>query len=833
MNISIKRTLVSSAVLAALATVSQAYADDPAPVQVAQAAPAAAAPAEAQAKDKIAPEKLETVIVTGTARSEGVKKLDASFSITTASEEQIKEAAPSSTADLLKIVPGVWAETTGGESGANIFVRGFPAGGDAPFTTIQFNGSTIFPPPTLSFLENSTLFRLDDTIDHVEVLRGGPSPIFSNGQTGVTVNFIAKKGTDVPEGSVRLTTGTGQLARFDAYYGGKIADNWYLSGGGFYRTSNGIRDTQYPADRGGQFSLNLTRKLVDGELNVYGRVTNDKNTFFLAVPLISGDNGHSLSAFPGFDPHTGTLYGNDVRLGTLEVSPGATPGTINRDLADGRGIDIHLFGASLDKKVGDWTLSDKANYLSGNAPTYALFTGPNPQTLGSFINGAITAANGKPNVVAAAGGLATGGTASFVNGGTPITDLNKQVIQAGFWSVDKRLQSFTNDLRVSRDLFTGNTATVGLYFADYSSDDLWYLGNSMLLSAETNAKPIDVRLNNGVLVTRHGFNGAPFFDVNAHYNGRNTAVFVADEWKLNDRLRFDGGARFERERVNATLENVTFGVDLDNNPLTLYNNDAAILNGTHRTIDFRASHASWTAGVNYYLTPAMSTFARVNAGYAFPQFDNLRDGQDNVQTVRQYELGLKTNTKTYAAFLTGFYNYFTGLPFQVFANGQNITSIGDSRAYGLEFEGALRPIQNLEFALTGVLQKANYENYAGNTGHRVIRQPRVQYRFTPSYRLPLQFGTVKAYTTYTYVGDRFADIENLQFLPSYHTLDAGVVAQFFNGFEVRLTGTNLTNQIGITEGNTRVIGNATGVGGVFMARPIFGRAYELSLAYQF
>lgn len=74
-----------------------------------------------------------------------------------------------------------------------------PSEGDAPFVTMQLDGSPLFPPPSLSFLENSTLFRVDDTVERMEVLRGGSSPIFSNGQPGLTVNFIQKKARTNPK----------------------------------------------------------------------------------------------------------------------------------------------------------------------------------------------------------------------------------------------------------------------------------------------------------------------------------------------------------------------------------------------------------------------------------------------------------------------------------------------------------------------------------------------------------------------------------------------------------------------------------------------------------
>lgn len=794
--------------------------------QTGEEAPAAAKQAGEQ---KELAQTLDTIVVSGSAQSRGLKKSEASFSITTATPEEIDDAAAISTADLLKIVPGVWVESTGGVSGANIDVRGFPGGSDAPFITMQIDGAPVFPPPTLSFLENSTLIRLDETVAGMEVLRGGPSPVFANGQPGATVNFLQKHGGPTPEAEARFTASSHGLYRFDGYYSGPIAPDWYFSVGGFYREDDGVRDTEFLADKGGQFVATLTHVFDHGEFTLYGRHTDDNNAFFTGVPLLKREGG-GISAFPGFDPTEDTLLGRDFRHVDIQVTPGATPGTISRDLADGRGIELNLFGATVDLDYDGWTVSNRANFLDGFAPTNGLFTGPTPQTLDSFIADSIAAANGNPAVLAAAGAPATSGMASFVNGGGAPAG-SQQVMSAGFWVVDKDLKSFTDELRVSRELFEDNTVTVGAYYADYSSNDRWFLGNNMLLTAEPNARRIDVALNNGVAVTHEGFNGAAFFAVNAEYDGDNIAGFIADEWEVTERLRLDAGFRVERQEVDAILENITTA-DLDDNPLTLSNNNATVFDGTFRTIDFEDTDTSWTAGVNYLLRPDTSAFLRVNSGYFFPQFDNLRDGQDNTQQVDQYELGLKSAADFYSVFLTAFYNEFNGLPFQVFAEGRNITRIADSRAFGLEFEAQLRPFENFDLTMTGNWIDAEYFDFGTNSGNRIRRQPKVQFRLTPGYYIPGEWADLRLFLTWTHVGDRFADIENQQPLPSYDTLDFGVVAYVGENWELRVQGTNVTDELALTEGNARVLGSGV-TDNVFLGRPLEGRNILTSLTYRF
>ena len=801
----------------------------------AQTEPAASTAPAAEPSNEVSKE-IQQVVVTGVASARGVRKVDSAFSITTANEEQLKQASPSSTADIMKLVPGVYAESTGGQSGANIEVRGFPSGSDSPFVSVQMMGNPIFPPPTLSFYEGSSAFRLDDTVERVEVLRGGPSTIWSNGQPGATMNFILKEGTDTPEGTVRFTTGTGSLRRVDMYYGGKLSDGWYGSVGGFYRKTDGVRDAGFPADDGHQITATLTRNLDQGKLTLYARSTDDKNAFYTGVPLISSNGGRTINAFPGFDPLTGTLMSGEMRNFTIEAGPGRT---LTKDLGDGRGLKATVFGANFDQRIGDWSISNKFNRFDGDMNTIAMFTGNNPLSMSDYINSAIASANSNPATVAAAGGLATSGTASYVKGGAVSGD--QQVVQAGLWAVEKKLKSFTDELRVSKELFKGNTITVGGYFADYSSHDVWFLGNSHLMTAVPQASLINVTLNNGVVVSKNGTDGPVNYAPVASYDGRNTAGFISDEWQISDKIKMDAGVRHEKQKISGTISNLTSG-DTDNNPLTVYNNGTSMTTGANTYLSRSDSANSFTIGGNYKLAKDSSVFVRANRGHTFVSFDDIRgagtqqDANDRsllpTPKISQYEIGFKTATQLYTAYINAFHTQFDGIAFtQILSNGQELRSVSGSKGNGVEFEVAVRPIENLQLQLTGDYQKSEYKDNPVTDGKVVQRQPKLQFRFTPTYRIPFgENNAAKLYATYTSIGERWADQANQQYLPSYRTVDAGVLFSFGDKIEVRLAGTNLNNELGLTEGNSRL---TTGNVGPINARPLFGRTWEASLLYRF
>lgn len=189
-------------------------------------------------------------------------------------------------------------------------------------------------------------------------------------------------------------------------------------------------------------------------------------------------------------------------------------------------------------------------------------------------------------------------------------------------------------------------------------------------------------------------------------------------------------------------------------------------------------------------------------------------------------------------YATLFHTNFKGLVTTVIGNGGPQASIGGARSTGVELEGQIRPIDNFAIAFSGTWLDAKYRNFFANngatdlSGNRVQRQPKWQWRVTPSY--DIEFGSdskVSLYSTFAYVGDRFSDTGNTQDLPHYFKIDAGVTFDVNRALTFAVTADNLTDKVGLTEGDPRTIGQTGGE--VVNARPILGRSFRFSAAYKF
>lgn len=777
--------------------------------------------AEPDAEDS--PLDLREIVVVGTAGGAGIRKQDAAFATTSLNSDDIAQFGPKSTADLLKAIPGVWAESSGGQNGANIFVRGFPGGGDAEFVTVQVNGASIFHPSTLSFLENTQLFRVDQTIERVEGVRGGPSTVFSNGQPGLTVNFQQKTGGDTFEHFVQAGTSDFGERRFDFTTSGPVAEDTSYFIGGFYAASDGIRDSEFTSEEGGQITANIKRDFERGSVVLSARYLNDFGAWLLPIPVIQ--EGSNIREFEGFDINDGTFGSNDIRLATL-------PDGTAFDGGDGRGADLVNLGGSFDYDLGGgFSLSNRVSYLNGEANTTGFVPrSGSVQTLQDFFD---------DNV---GGRIAAGaGIASFTNAATgQDLSLDTNIIELGHWVVLKDIENFSNELVISKNLF-GHNLSAGVYYADYSSLDRWNLGSARLVTATDNAQRVTLELDNGQqFQDANGFSQGSFFNQNSAYDGTDIALFLSDTWEVTDQLTVDGSVRWQNSSVDATLENNS-SVDADGDPDTLFNNGVAVLDGSFSTINQDASDISFSFGANYAFTEEFGVFARITQGNRFPFFDNLREGLNQVQEVTTYESGVKLTTARLGAFATVFYNEFDGLQStEILNDGTILPSQGGAETFGIEFELVAEPVDNLLLPVTGTFLDAELVNFGQGadaasfvdlSGNQIQRQPRFQVRFAPSYSFDTGPVRTNVFGAVNYVGDRFSDVNNLQVLPNYTKVDAGVIFELNDQINFEILGDNIFNSEGLTEGNPRVIG--TPGSDVIFARPILGRSVRFRLGYRF
>lgn len=191
-----------------------------------------------QTQENIAQE-VEELIVVGTPGGQGISRQDAAFAVTAISADEISRIAPASSSDLLKNIPGVWVESSGGSAaGANIDVRGLPGGGDTPFVTQSINGSPLFGQSAgISFFATDALVRIDESVVGVEAVRGGPGSVFARGESGLTVNYRLREGSETPESGIKITTALNHDEnRIDAYTSGPLSeDDLFYSVAGYER----------------------------------------------------------------------------------------------------------------------------------------------------------------------------------------------------------------------------------------------------------------------------------------------------------------------------------------------------------------------------------------------------------------------------------------------------------------------------------------------------------------------------------------------------------------------------------------------------------------------
>jgi outer membrane receptor protein involved in Fe transport len=811
-------------------------------------------------------QSLQEVVVTATASQ--TTKLDASYNVVTADAELIKESNPLSAADLLKIAPGIWPESSGGETGLNVEVAGFPSGGDTPFFTTMIMGMPVYGSPMLSYMDTASFIREDDTVQRLEVVQGGPAAVFGPGQMGGTGNYILKTGDTAPGGTVSATYGTEGEWRGDAYDGFTIANGWYGSVGGFYRVSDGVRNSQFPADTGGQFTATLKHDLDGGSVTFWGRVLDDKDQYVTPIPLVENSNG-SFSGYPGFNPLTATFngYGNQ----NVTLADNANDSFLRTNLANGRSSQLYFLGADYDQHLGGWTLHNGFLIDGGGMDTNGWFSGQNPRPLSMYLYGCNvpepsgwcngTTPADKNNLNGGLGYPANYDIQALSAGSGAAVPLSTNVITQSYHYIQKSVQSVTDEFRVSRELFQDDTLTAGVYLADYTENDTW-ISDQALMTATPNASLITLSYqqngNTYDLSSPQGFvnDNGTYNNPARHGDGRNVAPYLSDSWHDGPWLA-DVGARLENEDLHERACLTTTG--MMGTVYDLWDNKVPVCNGGWDYEHYTHTMPSFTGGVNYEFSNNMSAYVRANSGNHLASLDDIVYAHVNapktfppVETIRNYEAGLKFQTSFSYVDVSAYHRTFDGIRYQG-TTLEGVAIPGEYGEYGalangVDLDGYVRVFKGFTVRVVGDYTTGHYDHdyaclpyttilgtssCASIDGAPLQRQPKFQIRVTPSYFAATAWGDVTTWLTFEHAGQRYSDIAGTQPLGTYNMLSGGVVTDIGDHWQFRVQGTNLTNTLALTEGNARVFGGAVGVGDVVLARPYEGREVNFTVGYNF
>ncbi|WMJ71239.1 TonB-dependent receptor [Stenotrophomonas sp. 24(2023)] len=809
----------------------------------------AAAPASSRqdAKGSSDAATLDTVVVTGAARTQ--RRFDASYAVNSLTREDVQKLAPKSYADLLGSVPGIHVEATGGEVQNITRLRGIPT--DRGFIAFQQDGLPLYHELDGNFFNSGDgMNRIDVMNQRVEVVRGGPAPIYAS-SGGAIVNNILAEGSEQTQGKAQVTVGDTGLYRGEMYQSGALGKDTFYAVGGFLREHDGYRDNGFPNDKGGQIRGNIKHYFDDTSwFKVSGTFVDDHNTFYLPIPVADPRNPN-VSLDPYINYFTGTLNSPALRSVNLKYLDGAGAlQSMNRDLADGRHMRFGNVGFQYENSASDWTISFKSGYTKGRNTFDALYSTTNPVDGTTFANSYLNAARAAfgPGVARMGYALAGSNGASVYN---PNTD-SGLVMSAQYRAADSDFYSGQADLSATRLFETGmgtHDLNVGVYTAFFGSTALNVYQDMLLqvrgkpdlldlVAYDANGNPLGYVTDKGTLRYTTTLN-------RGEVDARMFAVYANDTWTITDRLKIDAGIRHERYHYQGYAEQ-TAQANLGD-PTTLADNTTRRFTGVVQNHELSPKATNWTIGANYDLTSAIGAYARASHMEVVPNSSVARSIDPTIVTTKldQYELGLKAAYGRSYLYLTAFYTKFDPLNASFVAfnpvtgrNDQSVPFIGTAVSKGVELDGMFRATD--WFSVSGAvtasdpqykdLQNDSGADPAAVNGKQIVREPKLYGNLRPSVNFTVGDNAFETWLRYDFVGKSYVDLFNQTALPAYQTLGLGVSWKRGN-WGAQLVGDNLTNEKGLTEGNTRTDALAgQGSAEAIYGRPLFGRNFRLMVS---
>ncbi len=733
--------------------------------------------------------QLDRIIVTGSTGK--ISKMRSSVAISSVEGEGLVTSTAASATEVLRSIPGLRSESSGGESNANVGVRGLPiSAGGARYIQFQEDGLPVLQFGDIAFATADTWLRVDSGLDRLEVLRGGSASTLATGSPGGIINYVTKTG-QTPGGSLSLSKGLGyDETRVDMNYGARIAPKTRFWVGGFYHSGDGGRPGADGTVGGGQIRGNITQELNNGFVRLSFKHLDDRTPTYLPTP-VRFVNGN-IEEIPGLDPRKTAFYN---AAWPLDSTLSANNGRVSSNIRDGLSAKTDALGAEIDVDVGGGIRISNNFKWSKNSGRF----------IGIFPGNDVAAAPAGTTVAAGpgAGSAYTGNWFQAVVFNTKIDD-------AGL---------VADDLKVSKafDLGDNNKLTVtgGLYTSIQNLKLTWNFNQYNLSAVQEKQALLNVPgagNANGV----PGFGGCCSNTQDSRY--KTTAPYLI--------VGFDGGP-FSAD----------FSLRRDNNSATgaYYQSNAGISYDLNKpnVINYDFANTSYSLGGNFQLNKDLAFFGRASKGAAFnadritffnaPNLVNGTSSKIPVNEVTQLEGGAKWRYEGLSLFGTLFFAKTNEINVDVTKTPIAVTTT-KYESKGLELEAAYRyDIFSIAGGATFTDAKVKSSSNAAIVGKTPKRQAKVVYQLTPSVALgdDIQLGASIVGTTASKDDGPTGPVSIN--LPAYVSINAFASYNVTPAASVSLAVNNLTNVIGYTESND----------GRGAARAINGRTAKVTLKYAF
>lgn len=768
--------------------------------------------------DSLKVNTIDDVVITGNANPKA--SIKTSISITTIKPKEIENAAPRTTAEIFRTIPGIRAESSGGEGNSNLTVRGVPvSAGGSRYMLIQEDGLPVLQFGDIAFATQDQFTRYDSYVSRIEAVRGGSASVFASNSPAGIINFITNKG-ERKGGSLTQQLGLDyKNYRTDFNYGTPITDDTFVSVGGFFRSGDGPRKTGYDSNLGGQFRMSLMKKFENGYVRVYTKLLDDRTAAYMPMPIsVTGTNTNpKWSSLSNYNALTGALQTINLQK---DRTIGGDGNILDSDISDGMHSLTKSIGAELAFSFADgWKVENKIRYSANSGQ----FLAPFPAQVGTF-----SEVLGAPY-----------SSATYVGTNTSINPNGIYMRIHLFNTSLNNFNNFANNFNLSKN-FGNLKANAGLYKAMQNVNMSWQWNTYLQEVSDNNARLIDVKDPAGNSLTTNGLlaYGTPAWgNLNRNYNTKYdiTAPFLNLELKATDALTLDGGVRYDLGKVGGYFGGGTGSITKDmnqdgvisQNELSVYTTGNNIV-----PVDYKYNIFSWTLGANYSLNNKNAVFVRASQGgsaaadrilFSGYDYTNTNDpGLDAVKVnkLTQVEAGYKVRNRNYYVNTTLFYAGTTESNYE--ATTQIVTK-NQYRSFGLEFDGFYKLNKNFDIRggltythakITNAIDKTTIDNTPRRT-------PKFMYSLNPN----ANFNKFSAGFSLIAVTKSYTQDSNLLVMNGYIIVNPYLSYQLVKNISLSVNANNIFNALGITEAEDASIP----ANNIVRARPLPGRSVSMSI----